>query len=120
MKSIAEKCLDLTSLFEAELLVRLMLRNWKHPLADDLEFANNLLETASEALRTAAGGEQLIEELPAKSLNFVAAVWYAETCALESDEHDPATADARNEWLFAVRRALPSCFCDPSDLPPTT
>jgi hypothetical protein len=119
MKTIAEKCLEFTSLFEAELLVRLLLRNWNHPFADDLEFANELLEGASEALRSAAAGMELIEGLPSKSLNFVAAVWYSENCAIESSETDVQITESRNEWLFAVRRALPSCFCDPSDLPPT-
>jgi hypothetical protein len=118
MKSIAEKCLQITSLFEAELLVRLMLRNWQHPFADDPEFANDLLEAASESLRLAAGGTALIEGLPARSLNFVAAIWYAENCAIQDGQRDPEKNEARNEWLFAVRRSLPSCFCDPSDLPP--
>ena len=119
MKNIAEKCLEFTSLFEAELLVRLLLRNWNHPFADDPEFANDLLEGASEALRSAASGMELIEGLPPTSLNFVAAVWYSENCAIESSESKPQITEARNEWLFAVRQALPSCFCDPSDLPPT-
>ena len=116
MKSISEKCLEMTSLFEAELLVRLMLRYWKHPLADDEEFANNLLEGASEALRSASKGELLIEGVPPTSLNFVAAVWYAEYCSLETAENSYKTIEARKDWLNVVRRTLPSCFCDPSDL----
>ena len=64
MKSIAQKSLEITSLFEAELLVRLMLRNWKHPIADDEEFANDLLEGASDALR----GAPLFEGLSKKEL----------------------------------------------------
>src|SRR2546430_2423385 len=117
MKSIAEKSLEMTSLFEAELLVRLMLRNWQHPLADDLEYGNALLEAAAEALRSAAQGEQLIEGVPAASINLVAAVWYAESCALQPGDADPETVQARENWLIAVRRALPSCFCDPDLLP---
>ena len=116
MKSIAAKSLEMTSLFEAELLVWLMLRNWAHPLADDKEFANGLIEDASAVLRDATEGMQLIEGIPPTSLNFVAAVWYAEFCAVEQEGVDPATAAARKAWLTAVQRALPSCFCDPSDL----
>ena len=116
MKSVAQKCLQMTSLFEAELLVYLMLRNWGHPLADDKELANGLLEDASNALRAAIHGEQLMESVPPNSMNFVAAVWYAETRAVESEDSMSDTLQARKNWLSAVRRALPSCFCDPSDL----
>ena len=119
LKSVAEKCLEITSLFEAELLVRLMLRNWGHPFAEDEEFAAGLLEDASEALRYALQGEMLIEGVPPASLNLVAAVWYAEQCAVDSEGNDPATIEARKAWLTAVRRTLPSCFCDPTDLNPT-
>jgi hypothetical protein len=71
LKSVAEKCLEMTSLFEAELLVRLMLRNWGHPFAENEEFAEGLLEDASEALRYALRGEMLIEGVPPASLNLV-------------------------------------------------
>ncbi len=116
MKSIAEKSFQITGLFEAELLVRLMLWRWKHPHADDAEFANGLVEDASNALRVAINGQKLIENIPPTDFNFVAAVWYAEHCALEIAEDDPQTIEARKDWLAAVRRTLPSCFCDPSDL----
>jgi hypothetical protein len=118
MKSVAKKCLEMTSLFEAELLVRLMLHEWKHPFAQDEEFANGLLESASEALRSAVQGDQLIEDIPPKSLNFVAAVWYAEQCAVDHEAGDAKSSEERIRWLMAVRRALPSCFCNPADLPP--
>jgi hypothetical protein len=116
MKSIAEKSLEITSLFEAEVFVWLMLKAWGHPLADDKEFANGLLEDASIALRNASQGVQLIEGVPATDLNFVAAVWYAENCAVDQGEADPQTIEARKAWLSAVRGTLPSCFCNPSDL----
>lgn len=116
---MAKKCLAFTSLFEAELLVRLMLRTWGHPWADDEEFANGLLEDASEALRHAIRGETLIEGIPPAGLNFVAAVWYAEQCAVETGGIDPAIVEARKAWLATVRRTLPSCFCDPTDLTPS-
>jgi hypothetical protein len=117
MKSIVEKSFEITSLFEAELLVRLMLWRWGHPLADDEDFANTLLEEASAALRDAIDGEQLIDRLPANQMNLVAAIWYAEHCAVEQ-ETDQKAIEARQAWLSAMRRALPSCFCDPSELPP--
>jgi len=119
MKSTVEKCLDMTSLFEAEVLVRLMLWRWKHPFADDEEYASGLLENASGILRGASQGEPFVEGVPPTDLNFIAAVWYAERCAIESGGDDMDTAEtikARKAWLSAVRRALPSCFCDPSDL----
>jgi len=117
MTNIAKKSLEITGLFEAELLVWLMLRYWKHPFAEDKDFANDLLESASAALRGAAGGEQLIEGVPATDLNFVAAVWYAEYCDVGSEGTDPETIEARKAWLSVVRRTLPSCFCNPLDLP---
>jgi hypothetical protein len=115
-KSIAQKSLDITSLFEAEVLVQLMLRNWGHPMADDPEFANGLLENASEALRQAIRGVTLIEGVPSSDLNLIAAVWYVEECAVNQEAIDAEEAAARRNWLSAVRRALPSCFCNPSDL----
>ena len=116
MKNNAEKSLEITSLFEAEVFVQLMLWRWNHPMADDHDFANGLLENASDALRNASQGKQLIESVPATDLNFVAAVWYAEYCAVQEEGADTETLKARKAWLSAVRRALPSCFCDPSDL----
>ena len=118
-KNIAQKSLEITGLFEAEVLVWLMLKCFQHPFADNREFVDDLLEDASEALRAASRGQQIIEGMPATSLNLVAAIWYAENCSLEEKQADPTTADARTAWLFAVRRTWPSCFCDPSDLPET-
>lgn len=123
MSNTAEQSLAITSLFEAEIFVQLMLWRWKHPLADDIEFANGLLERASEALRCAKAGVQLIVGLPPADLNFIAALWYAEHSALgdvESEQENTAiTLAARRAWLKDVRHTFPSCFCDPSDLHPT-
>ena len=116
MKTIAEKSLDLTNLFEAEVLVRLMLRSWLHPLRDDDNFANDLLESASEVLRASIQGEKFIEGLPPASMNLIAALWYVEYCAVEAEEAATPERSGRQEWLASVRQALPSCFCDPSDL----
>jgi hypothetical protein len=116
MKSVAEKCLDMTSLFEAELLVRLILRQWNHPLAHDDEFANGLLEDTAGVLRNACDGEQLIPELLPPNMNFVAAAWYVEQCAVDIGGPDVEEIDGRRAWLEAIRRSVPSCFCDPDDL----
>jgi hypothetical protein len=113
--SIAEKCLEFSGLFEAELLLELMLRYWHHPLADDKEFRNDVLERAAEALRAAIGGETLIESVPAHELNFVAAVWYVEWASVSAGAEDPG--GKRQEWLESVRGAVPSCFCAQEDLP---
>ena len=104
--------------FEAELLLELMLRYWRHPLADDGEFRDSLLETATNVLRAAAEGESLMESLDAPDMNFVAAVWYSEWTALESSGQDISQAerDARNRWLAEIRQSLPSCFCRQDDL----
>jgi hypothetical protein len=103
MKNTAEKCLEITSLFEAEVFVRLMLWRWEHPLADDVNFANGLLEDASVVLRDAIGGTSPIEGVPATDLNFIAAVWCAEHNAVELGRADPETTAetiaAREAWL---------------------
>jgi hypothetical protein len=63
-QSVAKKCLAFSGLFEAELLLELMLRFWEHPLAADRDFRNDLLENAADALRSSISGQQLIEEIP--------------------------------------------------------
>ena len=110
--SIAKESLRMTSLFEAEVLVELMPRFWKHPLAANRDFRGEVLEVAAEALRAAAKGQQLIEELPAKQMNLIAAIWYVESVSLQADPQiSKQEYRAREKWLRSVRRALPSCFC---------
>jgi hypothetical protein len=110
--SIAKESLRMTGLFEAEVLVELMLRFWKHPLAKDREFRGQILEVASEALRAAAKGHQLIEEVPAKQMNLIATIWYVESVSLQADPQiSKVEFRAREKWLRSIRRALPSCFC---------
>jgi hypothetical protein len=112
--SVAKASFNMTGLFEAELLVELMLRYWKHPRATDREFRTELLEHAAEALRAALAGEELILGLPPKSLNLVAAVWYVEWHSLTADPQKLTSIRKRwKKWLEAVRRAVPSCFCNP-------
>ena len=114
-ESNAAKSLGFCSLFESELLVWLMLRNWSHPLAEDEDFRNQLLEAATEVLNAAAGGSPdqiFIEGVPAIDMNLVAAIWYVEFRAIEdarsASRHE---IEARQRWLETVRRTLPSCFC---------
>lgn len=113
--SNAERSKAICSLFESEVFVWLLLRNWHHPFAEDIEFRNGLLETATEVLNTAAAGPKesiFIEGMPAKDMNLIAAIWYVENLALEdSATQSPEDYQARLEWLGSVRRALPSCFC---------
>jgi hypothetical protein len=40
-------------MFEAELLLKLMLRFWRHPLADDRDFWDDLIESATGKRRSA-------------------------------------------------------------------
>ncbi len=72
-------------------------------------------EAAAEILKQAHDGQACIEGIDAEDMNFVAAIWFAEFCHI-SDSNDPDVED-RREWMKKVRRSLPSCFCDPADLP---
>jgi hypothetical protein len=113
--SVAEKCLAFSGLFEAELLIELMLRHWSHPLAADWEFRNTLLECAAEVLRTCIAGQQVMEDLSPDQMNFVAAAWYVECNALSANAEDDPEG-LRRAWLDKVRQAIPSCFCPPESL----
>ena len=116
--SAAEESLRFTGLFESELLVELILRYWEHPRADDREFRNEILEAAAEALRASVDGQRLLEDVRPQNINLVAAIWYAEFLALGGDggcSQDERVQ--RQEWLDKVRRAVPTCFCDPELLP---
>jgi hypothetical protein len=112
--SVAKKCLAFSGLFEAELLIELMLRYWAHPLAADDEFRHDLLERAAEVLRACIAGQQVMEDIPPMQMNFVAAVWYAEWSAVSNGAEDPK--GKRKAWLSRIRRAIPSCFCPPDRL----
>jgi hypothetical protein len=107
-------------MFEGELLAELMLRYWKHPLAEDKEFRNDLIENAAKALRISIEGNKLMEDLPPEDMSFIAALWYAEWSCLQnisSDEFSESEIQQRETWLHMLRRAVPSCFCNPNDLP---
>lgn len=112
--SIASQCLELSGLFEAELLLELMLRHWNHPFADDSHFREHLLEGAAESLRAAIDGKRLIEAVPADQMNLVLAIWYAEWNSVNFGESE--NVPERTKWLEIVRRSIPSCFCDQDSL----
>jgi len=116
-RSNAEASLAICSLFESEILLRLMMRHWQHPRADDDDFQTQLLEAATEVLKAACVDQDqvFIVGLPASAMNFVAAIWYAENLALEElkTSHETEEMAARVKWLDSIRRAFPSCFCDP-------
>ena len=115
----AEKSLVLCSLFESEVLVWLLLRNWQHPYAEDPHFRSDLLESATELLVSAKDTDQVfIEGVPAKDMNLIAALWYAENCALDDQGSMSVPADyaRRVAWLDNIKRSLPSCFCSQDDL----
>jgi hypothetical protein len=113
--SVAEQCLAFSGLFEAEVLIELMLRHWQHPLALDADFRNDLLESAANVLRSCVTGQTVMLGIPPEQMNFIAAVWYAEWNALQSGAEDPEAL--RKAWLHTVRKAIPSCFCPPDHLP---
>lgn len=56
-----ESTIRFCGLFEAELLVDLMLRYWEHPCAGDEEVANYLLEAAAEVLMRSKDGSVFLE-----------------------------------------------------------
>lgn len=116
--STAEESLRMCHLFEAELLLELMLRFWQHPCADDIEFRNDLIERATEVLQASVDHEQFIDGLPPSQMNFVAAVWYAESTTIQTITSDLCVTERnqRNQWLNALRSSLPSCFCNQDDL----
>jgi hypothetical protein len=113
--SVAERCLAFSGLFEAEVLIELMLRYWHHPLATDEEFRNELLEGAASVLRSAVAGKKVLDDLAPQQMNFIAAVWYVEWNALAGGADD--SQGRRRAWLNSVRQAVPSCFTPPANLP---
>lgn len=116
-RSIAEASLELSELFEVEVLVELMLRFWQHPLAEDRAFRNLLLENAIEALHASVGGAVLITDIAPKNMNLIAALWYAELTAVQVGTKEPIKArEERLQWLDQIKQSLPSCFCNPDDL----
>lgn len=116
--SVASCALIFASSFEAEVFVALLLEKWRHPLSSDEQFKNDLLEGAAEVLQASARGETVLAGIKPYDVNFIAALWYAEWNSLQSLGGTNAEKDARMAWLNSMRRALPSCFCDPADLSP--
>src|ERR1700683_3539988 len=112
--SVASQCLALSGLFEAELLLELMLRHWGHPFANDSDFRVQLLEAAVEFLKISIDGKVLIEGIPPDQMNLVLAIWYAEWSSVNSGENERVIE--RTQWLEMVKRAIPSCFCDQDNL----
>lgn len=116
-RSIAEASLELSGLFEVEVLLELMLRFWQHPLAEDRAFRELLLESAVEALRASVGGAVLMTDIAPENMSLISAVWYAEMAALQQDVEEPVKAhEERLQWLDRIKQSLPSCFCNPDDL----
>jgi len=112
-KRIAKTSLNLTGLYESELLVELMLRYWSNPNADDTGFRHGLLEIAAEALRAAVADQKLIEELPPDQMNLVSAVWFAERNRISNDpELGDEERTAVEAWLAIVRRSIPGSSCN--------
>src|SRR5436309_12630126 len=104
--SLAKRCLAFSGLFEAEVLIELMLRYWAHPLAADKDFRNELLEGAAGVLRSSVSGQHMIEDIPPEQMNFIAAVWYVEWNALTGGAEDPQ--GERSAWLEIVHKSIPS------------
>jgi hypothetical protein len=116
-KNLPEFLVQFSATFEYELLVRLMLLHWKHPMSGDVEYCKTLVEVTAELLLAASKGERHFEDLKPGDMNLVAAAWYVEAQAFEtSDSESEVVQTGRKAWLDAVRHSLPSCFCDPGDL----
>ncbi len=115
--TIAETSLEYSGLYEAELLLELMLRYWSHPFAADSDFRENLIEGAAEVLHAAISGMTIVDGIPSESTNLVMAIWYAECVSAGREESEAFKQFAeRREWLDRIRRALPACFCNPDEL----
>ena len=112
---LPKRCLAFAQLFEAELLVELLLRYWKHPFGDDKSYRQALLHQTTEVLEDSVRGNQLMEEIPPAQMNFVAALWYVEWLSVETNPGDE-NSTLRKDWLDAIRKSLPSCFCNHADL----
>lgn len=110
--SIPENSLLFCSMFEGEVLLRLLLLQWGHPFASENEFCSNLLESCAEVLQTSINGEQLIEGLPASQMNLIAASWYVEWNSLQYEDVSAPPNIDRIAWLKGIRHAIPSCFDD--------
>lgn len=115
--SIAEKSFQITGLYEAELLVELMLKFWEHPFADNSEYRQNLLESAAEVLRSSMSGIPLHPNLKPDEMNLVAAIWVVESNSLQMDRPlSVSEVSAREIWLRKIEKSLPACFCSPNEL----
>lgn len=117
MPSIAQASLQLSGLFESELLVELMLRYWRHPHADNPAFRNELLEKATEILKLAVSGTSVLDGVSAPNMNFVAAIWCAECSEVAGLRPEDIELGQRQRWLTEIKQAIPSCFCNPDFLP---
>lgn len=115
-KNLPKLLFELSGTFEFELLVELLLRYWPHPLADDVEYRNGLIDAAAEVLLESSRGVFLMEAIPPRDMNIVAAVWYAEHTSLQTEPPEDSEKNQRLLWLIQIRKALPSCFCDQSML----
>ena len=76
--SHARKSLEFCSLFESEVLVRLMLLHWEHPKAADDGYCLDLLNSANELLAAADAARHesnYIENMGNGDMNLVAAIW---------------------------------------------
>lgn len=114
----AGQCLAICPLFEAELLLMLMLEKWGHPLADEETFRADLLEAATELLQVSSDQnckEVFIDGMASQDMNFVSAIWYVEWNSIQDTQDN---RPERELWLNKVRQTLPSCFCSTENLGP--
>ena len=104
---------QITGTFEYELLIELLLRHWQHPLADDEQFRNAIIEDAAVILRESASGVRY-GNLPPNEVNLVFAVCHVESLFV-ANAGEGESRELREKWLSRIRQALPSCF-SPQDL----
>jgi hypothetical protein len=115
--NLIDVLISFSGTFEYELFVELLLRYWGHPLASDSDYRNQVMELAVEALLASKAGQILIDTVPPKQMNLVAAVWYVENASIENSAPSLSASDlAKIVWLEKLRKALPSCFCEQSML----
>ena len=105
---------QVTGTFEFELLIELLLRNFEHPLAYDSEYRNTVVESVAEILNRASQGEAFGSMQPSHT-NIVYSVWWVESRMIVQESEHKVKAK-RRKFLDAMKRSLPSCFCDQDQL----
>lgn len=98
---------------DAVAFVRLLLVRWDHPEGNNIEYAEDLLQSASEMLNSAGEGIAIGEDVQnPEELGFLEAVWRAESIGMleRSLAWSSTEKKAQMNWLQSVLNYFPECF----------